>query len=313
MRVWVQIAIGAALVGFICLSDPSFAQQKTVKACQAEWRANKADNQAQGITEKVYVEQCRAAGASAQPTVPTGSPASRSQTITTAAPARKTVRACQEEWRANRADNQAKGITERAYVEQCRGGGAAAQPVPSSAAPPAPSTSRAPSGAPAPTPQKTVKACQDEWRANRDAYRAAKITERSYVEKCRAGEAVALPNAPAGTPSSTTATPAPSQSAPTESQTAPAPAPTRARPAPSAPTTPGQATAPTGADQFQTEAQAKSHCPADLVVWVNLTSKIYHFAGYKSYGMTKRGAYMCEQEATAQGFRPSKTEARPST
>jgi hypothetical protein len=45
---------------------------------------------------------------------------------------------------------------------------------------------------------------------------------------------------------------------------------------------------------------------------VNLASKIYHFAGHKSYGTTKAGAYMCEKEATAQGFRASKTEKRPS-
>jgi hypothetical protein len=57
--------------------------------------------------------------------------------------------------------------------------------------------------------------------------------------------------------------------------------------------------------------QAKSHCPGDLVVWANLTSKIYHFAGHRSYGTTKSGAYMCEKDATTQGFRASTTEKRP--
>jgi hypothetical protein len=80
------------------------------------------------------------------------------------------------------------------------------------------------------------------------------------------------------------------------------------KPSPTVATSP-----PAGAGQFQTEVQAKSHCPTDLVVWANLTSKIYHFAGHKSYGTTKAGAYMCEKEATAQGFRASKTEKRPST
>jgi hypothetical protein len=64
---------------------------------------------------------------------------------------------------------------------------------------------------------------------------------------------------------------------------------------------------------FQTVAQANAHCPSDTVVWVNLVSKIYHFAGYKNYGNTKRGAYMCEKEATSQGFRASKTEKHPGT
>ena len=232
MRMWFSLAMCAALLGLAALPFPVLAQQKTVKACQDEWRASKADNQAKGITEKAYVTQCRAGGASAQPSSPP-----------------------------------------------------AATPAP------------APSAA-TPAPTKTVKACQDEWRANKAAYQAAKVTEKAYVDKCRAGEAVALPTSPAAAP-----TPAPATAAP-----APTPPPTPAvKPSPTVATAP-----PAAAGQFQTEAQAKSHCPADLVVWANLPSKIYHFAGHKSYGTTKSGAYMCEKEATAQGFRASKTEKRPS-
>jgi hypothetical protein len=205
----------------------------------------------------------------------------------------KTVKACQEEWRANKADNQVKGVTEKAYVTQCRAGVASTQP----ASTPAPAPS-----AVAPAPVKTAKACRDEWQANKAGYQAAKITEKTYIGKCRAGEAVALPNTPAAT--STPAAPAP---------TAAAPAPAPAAPAPAPGVKPSQTAAPppAGADQFQTEAQAKSHCPAELVVWANLTSKIYHFAGHKRYGTTKSGAYMCETEATTHGFRASKTEKRP--
>ena len=32
----------------------------------------------------------------------------------------KTAKACRDEWRANKEANQAKGITEKAYVAQCR-------------------------------------------------------------------------------------------------------------------------------------------------------------------------------------------------
>ena len=64
--------------------------------------------------------------------------------------------------------------------------------------------------------------------------------------------------------------------------------------------------APTGANQFSSEGQAKSHCPSDVVVWVNLSSKVYHFSGNKDYGKTKRGAYVCEKDATAQGFSSGK-------
>ena len=39
----------------------------------------------------------------------------------------KTAAACRDEWRANKAANQTAGITEKAYVAQCRGGAAPAQ------------------------------------------------------------------------------------------------------------------------------------------------------------------------------------------
>jgi len=298
MRVWFTVTMCAALVALGNLPFPLLAQQKTVKACQDEWRANKADNQAKGITEKAYVAQCRTGG---QPTsAPTAIPAPPSA----ASPApKKTVKACQDEWRANKAAYQAARITEKAYVDKCRAGEAVALPSTPAASPTEP-TATVPSAA-SPAPKKTVKACQDEWRANRPAYQAARITEKAYVDKCRTGEAVALPSTPAGVP-----TPAPAAPPTPDSTTAsPAPAPTATPEVRSPPTRP----TPAGAGQFQTEAQAKSKCPADLVVWVNLTSKIYHFAGHRSYGTTKAGAYMCEKEATAQGFRASKTERRPST
>jgi len=36
------------LAGIFGLSSPAWAQQRTVKACQEEWRADKAANQAKG-------------------------------------------------------------------------------------------------------------------------------------------------------------------------------------------------------------------------------------------------------------------------
>jgi hypothetical protein len=65
------------------------------------------------------------------------------------------------------------------------------------------------------------------------------------------------------------------------------------------------------AGQFADEASAKAHCATDTIVWVNLPSKVYHFAGTKSYGTTKRGAYMCEKEAIVGENRASKTEKHP--
>jgi hypothetical protein len=217
------------LAGTLGLSSPAWAQQKTVKACQEEWRADKAANQAKGLTEKSYVAECRASGVTAQPATPAARPAASPQ----AATGQKTVKACQEEWRADKAANQANGITEKAYVVQCRAGGVAAQLPPST---PAAQTHAAP------------------------------------------------PPAPSAPPVSSTVKPAPA--------------------------TTGSAT-PAGLDQFSTEADAKGHCPSDTIVWVNLHSKIYHYAGHKAYGKTKTGAYMCERDTAAQGMRASKIEKHP--
>jgi hypothetical protein len=171
---------------------------------------------------------------------------------------------------------------------------------------------------PALAQQKTVKACQEEWRANKADNQAKGITEKAYVDECRAGNAAAKPAAAPATakPAPTTAAPAAAKPAPTvAAPPATNPAPTVAAPAPAAAPaskrTPAAAATPTGANQFSTEAQARAHCPSDAVVWANLTSKIFHFTGYKDYGKTKNGAYMCENDATSGGFRASKTEKPP--
>jgi hypothetical protein len=159
--------------------------------------------------------------------------------------------------------------------------------------------------------QKTAKECREEWRANKAANQASGVTEKAYVAQCRGGAAAAQPTAvpaptpiPAPAPTAAPAAPAPTVAAP-PARPAP-PAATAVRPAPSTPTT-----GPVGANQFSTEAQAKARCPSDTVVWVNLTSKIYHFSGTKDYGTTKHGAYMCERDTAASGMRAAKNETHP--
>src|SRR5215813_11108452 len=56
-------------------ATPSIAQKKTVKACQEEWRANKAANEAAKITEKDFVAKCRAEAATPAATTTTAAPA----------------------------------------------------------------------------------------------------------------------------------------------------------------------------------------------------------------------------------------------
>jgi hypothetical protein len=303
-----QIALIACLAAFglITLSSPVLAQQKTAKDCREEWRANKAANQANGVTEKAYVAQCRGGAAPATTTEAPAAPPVAAPEPKEAVAGQKTAKACREEWRANKAANQANGVTEKAYVAQCRGGAAPAQTT--TAAPPPPAATPEPTAA---AGQKTARECREEWRANKAANQANGVTEKAYVAQCRGGS----------TPAQTTAAPL-QPPAPAPAPTPPAPAPTAAtpsaRPAPPPPAPPattgpaaGAPENPVGANEFSTEAQAKARCPTDTVVWANLTSKVYHFSGTRSYGNTKRGAYMCEHDTAAAGMRAAKNETHP--
>lgn len=71
-------------------------------------------------------------------------------------------------------------------------------------------------------------------------------------------------------------------------------------------------TGPTTANKYNTESTAKKHCGGGKpVVWANLNTKVFHFAGKKEYGTTKHGAYMCETDATTAGFHAAKNETPP--
>jgi len=310
------LVVAAALVCGISVT-PTFA--KTAKDCTAEWRADKAGMQARGVTEKAYVEQCKG-GAEPAAAAPAAKPAdTASPTAPRQATGSKTAKDCTAEWRADKAGMQARGVTEKAYVEQCKGGGApeasAPPPKPSAAAPatpaaPAPSTGTSSS-------QKTAKDCTAEWRADKAGMQARGVTEKAYVEQCKAGGAMPSATAPQSKPTVATPTPPPSQPAPTATQAPPTPAPQK--PAPTATAAPAPVQQPSAskggatldAGQFADETSAKARCPTDTVVWVNLPSKVYHFAGTKSYGTTKRGAYMCEKDAIGAENRASKTERHP--
>ena len=220
-----------------------------------------------------------------------------------AAAQQKTVKQCNEEWTANKASIQASGKTKKAFVAECRGQTSTAGAPgtkPTAAAAPKRSRTAAPAGT---SNLKTAKECNSEWTANKAAIQASKKTKKQFLSECRA-QAAANPSAAPDLPASpTTAAPAsPPAGAPA------APAATRDAPRPATRST---AAVPTGAGQFSTEAQAKARCPADTVVWVNLDSNVYHFAGTRNYGNTKKGAYMCEKDAAAAGDRAAKNEKHP--
>jgi len=58
--------------------------------------------------------------------------------------------------------------------------------------------------------------------------------------------------------------------------------------------------------RFSTEALATAACPTDTVVWANTRSKIFHLQGTSTFGKGKNGAFMCQTDAKAEGFKPTK-------
>ncbi len=143
--------------------------------------------------------------------------------------------------------------------------------------------------------EKTAKECNAEWTANKATLKANGTKKKDFIAQCRSGSGTAA----------TTTTPAP-----TARQNPAASAPPNTPPA-AAGTSRAPAAAARGAGQFSSEAQAKAHCPGDTVVWANLDSRVYHFTGNRSYGNTKSGAFMCEKESTAEGYRAAKNEKHP--
>jgi len=135
-----------------------------------------------------------------------------------------------------------------------------------------------------------------ECNANATSQKLKGNARKDFMSSCLSG------NAAASTPAATPAAPA--------STTAATPA--AAPPQRPAPTTSGLApsTGNLGPGQYVSEAQAKSTCGTDTVVWVNTDSHIYHFRNKADYGKTKQGAYMCERDAIAGGSRAAKNEKR---
>jgi len=257
--------MAATIAGALAFAPPAVA--KTAKECRAEWSADKAANQAKGVTEKDYVAKCRADDKAA----------AKEEKAKSKAAAKETKKEAKEK-------SVAKETKETKESKSTAAAGG-----------------------------KTAKECADEWRANKSANQAAKITEKAYVADCRAGKTTAMTPPAAAPAPAAKSEPAPSR--PTKSQEAATPQPSAPAAAPAKPAaTTAAAPAsgkPEGANQFVAENQAQTHCPSGLVVWANTDSKIYHFSGHNDYGHTKQGAYMCEKDAEAQGMRAAKNEKRP--
>ena len=80
----------------------------------------------------------------------------------------------------------------------------------------------------------------------------------------------------------------------------PAPAPAAPAPAPAASSSARTTTAPTAAQQP----------PVKGMVWVNLSTKVFHREGDRYYGNTKEGKFMAEADAVKAGYREAKMEQK---
>ena len=114
--------------GFAFTATPSFAQKKTVKACEEAWRANKAANEAAKITEKAYVAKCRAEAekpaAATTTAAPAAAPKSAPPAVKKPADGRQAEyareRACAADWKAEKAAGKIPaGMTWPKYWSEC--------------------------------------------------------------------------------------------------------------------------------------------------------------------------------------------------
>ena len=135
---------------------PRTRSAKTIRACAAEWTANKEALQASGKTRAGFITECRggAETAAAAPATP-AAPSTGMTPSATPTAGRKTVKACDEEWKANKAAIQASGKKKTDFITECRG-----EPGSTQAAAPAPQSKPADQPKPdvATAPQSTPTA-----------------------------------------------------------------------------------------------------------------------------------------------------------
>ncbi len=88
-------------------------------------------------------------------------------------------------------------------------------------------------------------------------------------------------------------------------QTPVAPKPATTTAAPAAPATPAAKPPVTRAAAVVQPVPAGLTC-SDAIVWVNTSSHKFRTPGQRLYGATKRGKYVCQKDAVAEGDKPVK-------
>jgi hypothetical protein len=126
------LVVGSALIGVTISLSPGSAQDEALKNCREDWRTSQAALRANGISRKTFIADCQAAAA-ARSGAATSPGSAESQPKPGSAPlppanAGETlkIKACVEEWRTKRrtkrGTDELQGLTEKAYIEQCRRG-----------------------------------------------------------------------------------------------------------------------------------------------------------------------------------------------
>ncbi len=232
----------------------------------------------------------------------------------TVANAESVMRTCATEWKQAQAAGTTGGESWPQFLAQCRtrqGSGAsstvAPAPAPQSGSlfpwsqPSAPASNvAARSGG-----QSVMRICASQWKEAKAAGTTGGQSWPQFLSQCRASRSAAA--SPSG---GFAAAPAP----------APSPAPATQsgslfpwwQPAAPASTPASNVGAPSAlqAGQYTTELAARARCPSDTIVWVNTPTRIYHYSGTRYYGQTHRGAYMCEADARAAGYRAARNRQR---
>jgi hypothetical protein len=129
---YLTMFVGGALMGVIISLSSGSAQDEALKSCREDWRASQVAIRANGMNQKMFMADCQAAAAakSGAATSP-GRPELQTEPTSATVPATNAgetlrVKACVEEWRIKRRTkrgiDELQGLTEKAYIEQCRPG-----------------------------------------------------------------------------------------------------------------------------------------------------------------------------------------------
>ena len=244
--------------------------------------------------------------------------------LTAAANAQSVMKICASQWKEAQSAGTTGGQTWPQFLAQCRANQSAGAAPTSATSAPAPAAQSgslfpwwqpsAPTSAPASNAgapsagQSVMRQCASRWKEAQSAGTTGGQTWPQFLAQCRASQrSAAAPSsgtfAPAPAPAQAPAQAPASQSGslfPWWQPSAPASAPASSVGAPSA----------LRAGQYTTEIQARANCPSDQVVWVNTPTGIYHYSGTHYYGHTRRGAYMCEADARAGGYRATRNRER---